>query len=146
MAIKEIEHLTAKQYNAKYGTKFKTNKFNAKKCEIGDQKFDSTSEGDLWWGLQQQVKSGMIQEVLRQVKEPLFGQNGTFIFNYYVDFVVIHNDGKREFLEHKGVSTDLWKAKWKMLLDKYKKEIENGTVICNVNWYKAKYNYLKSKK
>ena len=140
-----MEHISAKDFNKKYGTKFKTNKFNAKKCEIGDQKFDSASEGDYWWELQQQLKAGLIKEVQRQVKESLKGENGTHIAYYYVDFVVIHNDGVKEFIEHKskGTVTDTWRIKWKMLEDKYKKEIQQGKIICNINWYKSKYNYFK---
>ena len=35
--------------------------------------------------------------------------------NYYIDFVVHHNDGTIEYVECKGVEQDLWRLKWTML-------------------------------
>jgi hypothetical protein len=134
-----METIEAKEFKTYF--KQKKNKYNAKKCTIRNENFDSISEGEYWLGLMEQKENGLIKEVQRQVKESLKGENGTHIFNYYVDFLVIHNNGVREYIEHKGISTDLFKAKWKMLLDKYKKEIEKGEIICNINWYKSKYKY-----
>lgn len=40
--------------------------------------------------------------------------NGYHIANYYVDFLVINNDGTEEFHETKGFATDVFKLKWKL--------------------------------
>lgn len=144
-----IEKISAAEFNAKYGSRFKevkkkkNNKFNAIKTEIGDKKFDSQSEGNLYWELMMQQRAGLIQEVIMQAKEELFAY-GKSICNYYVDFKVIHNDGKIEYIEHKskGTVTPAWQIKWKMLLAKYQNEISRGEVKCSVNWYQG-YKIIK---
>lgn len=50
----------------------------------------------------------------RQVKLEL-KVNGYPIGNYYIDFIVTHNDGSREFVEVKGFETEVWKMKWRIL-------------------------------
>ena len=40
--------------------------------------------------------------------------NGIHIANYFIDFMVIFYDGRKEFWEVKGMETDLWKLKWKL--------------------------------
>jgi hypothetical protein len=40
--------------------------------------------------------------------------NGVHIANYFIDFVVEFEDGRKEFWEVKGMETDLWKLKWKL--------------------------------
>lgn len=40
--------------------------------------------------------------------------NGVHICNYFIDFMVEYADGRKEFLEVKGLETDLWKLKWKL--------------------------------
>jgi len=32
--------------------------------------------------------------------------------NYFMDFVVYHNDGSIEYIECKGMETEVWKMKW----------------------------------
>lgn len=143
-----VIRMTAEEANRKLGTNFKItkkNKFNAKKTAIGDMKFDSESEGNFYAELMLQVRAGLIKSVECQVKEELFAY-GKHICNYYCDFLVIHNNGVKEYLEHKsqGTVTQLWRFKWKMLEAKYSKEISRGEVICNINWYKG-YKIIKRK-
>lgn len=147
--MSKIEKISAAEFNRKYGTRFKEikpkkNKFNAIKTEIGDKKFDSQSEGNLFWELSMQQKAGMIQSVECQAKEELRSYDEP-ICNYYVDFKVIHNDGVIEFIEHKSQGTvqAAWQIKWKMLKAKYKKEISQGKVKCSINWYKSKTIWRK---
>lgn len=141
MSKKEIERLTAAEYNAKYGSRFKDyssnkkGKYGAIKSEVGDKKFDSQSEGKLFWELKMQERQGLIREVIMQAKEELRAY-GKVICDYYVDFKVIHNDGKIEFIEHKseGTITPAWRIKWKMLEAKY---ADDKNVECRINWYKG---------
>lgn len=136
--MKPIVHIKASDFSAQYPTYFKKskrNKYGAKKVIIGSRKFDSASEGSLYAELALQLKAGLIQGLETQVKEEMWAY-GKLIFNYYVDFIVYHNDGTREYIEHKGMATDLWRAKWKFLLAKYDKEISRGEVKCSINWYR----------
>jgi len=50
----------------------------------------------------------------RQVKLDL-KVNEIHITNYYIDFIIHHNDGHREFVEIKGMVTALWRLKWLLL-------------------------------
>ena len=59
------------------------------------------------------VKAGDIKSWDRQVKLDL-KVNGQHICNYYIDFVIHHNDGTKEFIEVKGFETEVWRLKWKL--------------------------------
>jgi hypothetical protein len=139
--MKKIEKISVKEYKEKYEHKtfFKKNKYNAKKVLLDGMKFDSISEGDFYLELLQQKNCGLIKEIQCQAKEEFYIYD-KFICNYYVDFKIEHNDGTIEYIEHKGMATDLWKMKWKMLLAKYSDEIKDGKVICTINWYRQKFN------
>lgn len=68
------------------------------------------------------VKAGDIKSWDRQVKLDL-KVNGQHICNYYIDFVIHHNDGTKEFIEVKGFETEVWRLKWKLfeaLFDDFK--------------------------
>lgn len=114
----------------------KANKFHAKSVKLDGMNFHSQSEGVVYTELKLQKEQGLIKDFECQVKIPLEAY-GKHIFNYYIDFKIIHNNNVIELLEHKGISTDLWKAKWKMLLAKYDNEIKRGEVICSINWNKG---------
>ncbi len=134
------------EFKKKYPTYFKkrnTNKYKAKKTELDNIIFDSKSEGDYYLELKLQQQAGLIESFECQVKESLEAYD-KHIFNYFVDFLVYHNDGTKEYIEHKGMSTDLWRAKWKMLEAKYDKEIKRGEIKCSINWNKS--HRIKPKK
>lgn len=84
--------------------------------------FDSQKEANKAAELDMLVKSKAIKGYEKQVKEALMGQNGTKVCHYYCDFLLLHNDGTKEFLEIKSkvTATPIWKLKWKLLQDKYK--------------------------
>lgn len=128
-----IETISAKEYNRRFGGIMKTNKYGAKKTEIQGKKFHSQSEGQLWWELEQQRKQGLIANVQCQAKEELSAY-GVHITNYYVDFLVTHNDGSLEYIEHKssGTVTDGWRIKYKMLEAKHKND---PNIKIKTNWY-----------
>ena len=140
-----IQRISAKEFNKKYGSYFKEkkgNKYNARKMELDGKKFDSMSEADFYSELKLQERQGIIAAVETQVKESFY-LNETFICDYYVDFLITHNDGTREFIEHKssGTVTPAWRIKWKLLQAKY---IDDPKVKCTINWYKPKYRYKSS--
>jgi hypothetical protein len=141
----KTERISAKEYNQKYGSIFKAqkSKYNNKKTLIDDKKFDSASEGDLYFDLKMQMRQGLIADFKTQAKEEMWAY-GVHICDYYVDFLVIHNDGTQEFIEHKSTGTvsASWRIKYKMLEAKYK---EDKSVKISTNWYRG-YKIIKRKK
>lgn len=93
--------------------------------------YHSRAEANYAMYLDQRVKDGEIKSVEPQKKIELFGENGTRICNYYIDFVVEHLDGKTEYIEVKGFVTGIWKLKWKLFNDKYGHD--NNKIITLVN-------------
>lgn len=65
-------------------------------------------------GLDYSLRSGEIKSWERQVKLDL-KVNGIHITNYYIDFIVHHLDGSREYVECKGAETKDWILKWRLL-------------------------------
>ena len=59
------------------------------------------------------VRSGDVKSWSRQKKISL-DVNGYHICNYYIDFVIEHNDGTLEYVEVKGFETEVWRLKWKI--------------------------------
>ena len=57
------------------------------------------------------IKAKDIRSWERQVKIPI-EVNGNHICNYYIDFVVTHNDGEKEYVEVKGIETAECKLRW----------------------------------
>ena len=142
-----IIHISAKEYNLKYGSLYKEekkNKFNAQKTVVSVNKneltYMSAGEGKYAKELEYQQRAGLIQGFEQQVREKLYS-NGNWICDYLVDFLVYHNNGTKEFIEYKGLSTDLFKVKWKMLLAKYKDEIARGEIKCSIAWHKEAYKF-----
>ena len=90
-------------YNQKY-TYYRT-----KKQGKNDSKFEAGKAQEL----ELLQKAGEIKSFKDQVKLPLT-VNGYIVCDYYIDFVIEHNDGTTEYLETKGYATDTWKLKWKL--------------------------------
>lgn len=90
-------------YNQKYSY------FKTPKQGKNDSKFEAGKAQEL----ELLKKAGEIKDFKEQVKLPLV-VNGFHITNYYIDFVVEHNDGEIEYIETKGYATDVWKLKWKL--------------------------------
>lgn len=136
------EHMTSEEFRYVYPDYFKKsrpNKFGAKKSLVDGKKFDSQSEGQLYAELKLQERAGLIESFEQQVKEELWAY-GKHICDYYVDFLVYHNDGTREFIEHKGKATDAWRIKFKMLCAKYEND---PSVKCSINWYQSPNQFKK---
>ncbi len=92
----------------------KANKYHNIPKEYNGEIYHSTFERDYAAELDFRKKCGDIKEWERQVKLDL-RVNGQHICNYYIDFIVTHNDGTREFVEVKGMEMPLWKVKWAIL-------------------------------
>ena len=100
------------------------NKYGAIHQTYNGYNYASKREATKAWELDMLVKAGEIKSWERQVKVELYGQNGSHICDYKVDFLVTHLDGLLEFIEVKSpiTATPEWRIKWKLLEDKYGKD------------------------
>lgn len=95
-------------FRVKYGSKY-----GNISAEHNGIQYHSKKEAAFAAQLDLRVKAGDIKSWERQVCIAL-DVNGFHICNYYIDFVVTHNDGVKEYIEVKGFETDVWKMKWKL--------------------------------
>lgn len=94
----------------------KNSYYNTPKQGKNDSKFEAGKAMEL----AQLKRDKKIKDFQEQVKIPL-EVNGFHICNYYIDFVIQHNDGDTEYCETKGYATDTWKLKWKLFEALYDK-------------------------
>lgn len=76
-------------------------------------------------------KAKDIKDWERQVRLDL-RVNGMHITTYIIDFVILHNDGSREFVEVKGLALDVWRIKFKILeatFDDFKKHPDDRLLV-----------------
>lgn len=107
---------------------------NARQSEYNGSRYDSGFEAEVARDLDFQLKAGEIKSWERQVKLSL-DVNDHHICNYYIDFVVYHNDGDVEYLEAKGWSSPVFKLKWKLFEALYTKPGNRLTIIKqNTSW------------
>jgi hypothetical protein len=85
----------------------------AKKTVQAGVKYDSGFEASYARELNLRVKAGDIEGFDSHVRIPLV-VNGYHIADYYIDFVIYHKDGTREYVETKGIKTRDWALKWKI--------------------------------
>ena len=97
---------------------FSRNKYNAKKTEYMNIKFDSKLEANRYGELIAMQKGGLIKDLERQVRYKL-EVNNQLITTYVADFVYIkiNDDGSQEkIVEYaKGVETPVFKIKKKLM-------------------------------
>lgn len=106
----------------------KQNKYHNKKIMVDDIKFDSKKEARRYNELKLLEKAGIIKNLQRQVKfelQPSFKYNNKTIraINYIADFVYKKN-GELIVEDVKGIRTDVYKLKKKMLLYIFNIEIK----------------------
>lgn len=89
---------------------FIRHKFNNVPTQIGTAKFSSKKEARYWGGLLLAQKSGELLFALRQV--PFHHSSGV---RYVVDFVEFWRDGSVRFVDVKGLKTQMYKVKKKMV-------------------------------
>lgn len=101
--------------NTKYKA-IKTVSNDGTKC---DSKFEATIADEL----EIRKLGGDIKDYEPHYKIELWAY-GKHICNYYVDFLITHNDGHLEYYEVKSAATQtaVWRIKWKMLESKLDQE------------------------
>ena len=114
---------------------FKRNKYHNRKVMVDDESFDSKKEYRRWVELKILEDAGVIRNLQRQVKYVLIpaqrepetvGQRGRKIpgkviereVAYYADFVY-EMDGELVVEDTKGIRTDAYVIKRKLLLERY---------------------------
>lgn len=98
-------------------------KYRNKKTEIDGRVFDSKKEANRYLDLREQQRAGHVQELACQVSIPLI-VNEVKIGHYVADFVYWRS-GKMVIEDVKGMRTDVYKLKRKILA-------ANGIVISEV--------------
>lgn len=98
-------------------------KYNNRKIRVGGEVFDSKREYNRWCELRLLERSGIIRNLQRQVKFRLIDSQKTperteRPCDYIADFVYYEN-GKRIVEDCKGMRTDVYKIKRKLMLEKY---------------------------
>lgn len=119
-----------------YYQRYNNNKYKNIKQEYSGSRFDSKKEANKAYeldmlkrakeikGWQKQVKiefnfkktdNGWVltDETKMELKEK--GMEFRHLFNYFIDFVVFHNDGSEEYIECKGLFVEPGKTKVKLL-------------------------------
>lgn len=118
------------------------NKYHAKSTIYEGHVYHSKLEAAYAESLDLRKRAGDIKDWQRQVKLDL-KVNGQHITNYFIDFVVHHNGGEKEFVECKGMEMDLWKIKWKILeatFDDFKESPDDFlTVVKQSSWGGVRY-------
>lgn len=89
------------------------NKYHAKSTQYNGITYHSKFEAAYAEALDLSLKKGDIDGWDRQVRLDL-SVNGQHITNYYIDFIIFHNDGSREYVECKGFQTPEWLLKWRI--------------------------------
>lgn len=95
-------------------------KYHNNKVKVDGILFDSQLEADYYSDLKLQVKAGVLNGFCRQAEFVLQdGVSNVKPITYRADFVVFHLDGTYEVIDTKGVETDEFKLKKKLLAEKY---------------------------
>lgn len=97
------------------------NKYNAKKTTVDGIMFDSRKEADYYCELKMLKMAGIVKDFELQVPyelQPKYRHNGKAIraITYIADFRVTYTDGHVEIVDVKGVRTDAYKLKKRLLL------------------------------
>lgn len=124
---KEIKDNLSKVYPI--SETMKQSKYNNKKIYVDGIKFDSMKEAKRYRELKLLEKAGEIFDLSLQVPYVLqdpYILNGRAVrsIKYVADFVYYDKDGKNHVEDVKGIKTDVYKLKKKMLGYKYGIEIE----------------------
>jgi len=90
------------------------NKFNASSIFYDGNKYDSKAEAAYAKDLDLLIKAKEVKKWERQIKISI-DINGYHICNYFVDFRVWKSDGQIELVEVKGMETEVWRLKRKLL-------------------------------
>lgn len=122
----------------------KLNKYFNVVTETGGIKYDSQFEAEYAHKLILRKMAGDIVNWERQVRIPIVLLEEK-ICTYIMDFIVYHTDGRKEYVEIKGMPTRDWKLKYKLfqLMMKYMEPEAVLTVIYNKEHKNGKQNKRK---
>ena len=109
----------------------------AKKTVVNGKKYDSKFEASYAQELELRKFTGDIKDFESHKRIPLI-VNGFIICDYYIDFVVHHNDGITEYVECKGWPTNVWKLKWKIFDATYGQDPNNQLTLVNQKKFKLR--------
>lgn len=115
----KTEHMTAAEYREMMQGGKKRNKYNAQKTEFNGRTYDSKHEANRAAELELLKKAHEVVKVFYQVPFELPGE-----IKYIADFVIIWTDGHWTVEDAKGVLTDVYKLKKKLMRERYKVEIQ----------------------
>jgi len=100
--------------------------------------YDSKFEAGYGQELEFRKKAKEIKGYDTHVRTPLV-VNGYTVCDYYIDFIIYHNDNSLEYVETKGYATDVWKLKWKIFCAIYEdKENVKITLVMQGKGYKPR--------
>lgn len=91
----------------------KQSKYKNSPRDYAGNQYHSIKEAKYARDLDLRKRAGEIVSWERQVRQELYAYE-KHICNYFIDFVINHNDGSKEFVEVKGFATDVWRLKWKL--------------------------------
>ena len=94
------------------------NKYGATKTMYRGCRYHSKKEAEFAMELDSELFKKKIAAWHAQVDLDLV-VNGTYVCKAVVDFLVIHLDGTKEYVEVKGYATDVWKLKRKLIAAVY---------------------------
>lgn len=89
------------------------NKYGARSAVYNGRTYHSTAEARYARELDMRVQGKLIKSWVPQVRCPLI-VNGKKIATYILDFLVTHHDGTLEYIEVKGMMTDVASIKIKL--------------------------------
>ena len=113
------------------------NKYHAKSTIYNGSVYHSKFEAAYAEALDISKRAGEIVSWERQIKLDL-KVNGYHITNYYIDFIIHHHDGSREYVETKGYTTMEWQIKWRLFeatFDQFKLHPDDCmTLVKQTSW------------
>lgn len=92
----------------------KKSKYHNKATATGGIIYHSKFESKVAQDLEFRKRAGDIKDWKRQVRLDLRAY-GKHICNYFMDFIVEHNDGTFEMIEVKGYIVETWRIKFSLL-------------------------------
>jgi hypothetical protein len=100
------------------------NKFGNVRTFIDGITFDSKFEGRYYCELKLRKKSGEIRDFQVKPKYELLPKNGKYrAVTYIADFLVIGKDGAEQIIDCKGMKTEAFKLKQKMMFSILGKDV-----------------------
>lgn len=99
-------------------------KYHNIRVETPEGKFDSKREAERFYELRLMERAGLIKGLARQVRYELIPKIGSYRATYYYADFVYEQDGKTIVEDVKGIKTEVYKLKKKLLLWRYGVEIK----------------------